>query len=251
VKHGEHGDRAVFLSFSYDNALQPRRWIYRVNTRYMAPPLTKHLTEAQLRVARVIARWEHQERPAFVPDLVNALGLPAESSLTETLQRMERNEFVEILGGGAKGRRRLVRLTAKGRFAVGSGGLPLLGDIPAGPLTEALADAPTVVAEDDLLSWRQGDFLLRVKGDSMIGDGILPGDWVLLRPNEDVQDGEIAAVHANDNYEGTLKHVLVESGQVRLRASNPDYDDIVVPAVNWRGVAGVFRGLVRKQGAKG
>lgn len=80
----------------------------------------------------------------------------------------------------------------------------------------------------------------------MIGDGILPGDLVLLRPEEDVRQGEIAAVHARDEYEGTLKHVIVETHQVRLRASNPIYEDIIVPAADWRGVAGVFRGLVRK-----
>jgi repressor LexA len=206
----------------------------------------KHLTEAQFRVARILARWEHQRRPAFVSDLVAEMGLPAESSVTDTLQRMKRNEFIEILGGGAKGRSRMVRLTAKGRYAVGSGGLPVLGEVPAGPLAEALAEPMSIVEEDNLLSWQRGDFLLRVKGDSMIGDGILAGDLVLLRPEEDVRQGEIAAVHARDGYEGTLKHVIVETRQVRLRASNPNYEDIIVPAADWRGVAGVFRGLVRK-----
>lgn len=205
-----------------------------------------HLTAAQFRVARLLSRWEHEERPAFVPDLVAALSLPAESSLTDTLKRMERNGYVEILGGGAKGRSRLVRLTPPGRYAVGSGGLPILGEVPAGPLAEALAGAPDVVEDDDLLSWRPGDFLLRVKGNSMVGDGILPGDLVLLRPNVTVRQGEIAAVHARDNYEGTLKHVFVETNGVRLRASNPEYEDIIVSATDWRGVAGVFRGLVRR-----
>jgi repressor LexA len=206
----------------------------------------KCLTDAQFRVARILALWEHQKRPAFVPDLLSELKFSAESSLTDTLQRMKRNEYIEIFGGGARGRSRLVRLTAKGRYAVGSGGLPILGEVPAGPLAEALAEPTSIVEEDDLLSWRRGDFLLRVKGDSMIGDGILPGDLVLLRPDEEVVQGEIAAVHARDAYEGTLKHVVVEAEQVRLRASNPSYEDIIVPASDWRGVAGVFRGLVRK-----
>lgn len=210
-----------------------------------AKPQT-HLSEAQLRVARLLARWEKEERAAFVPELVAALRFPAESSLTDTLQRMKRNGFVEILGGGAKGRPRLVRLTPAGRYAVGSGGLPVLGEVPAGPLAEALAQPMSIVEEDDLLSWRPGDFLLRVKGDSMTGDGILPGDLVLLRPEVEVQQGEIAAVHARDDYEGTLKHVIVEADQVRLRASNPSCKDIVVSAQDWRGVAGVFRGLVRR-----
>jgi len=84
----------------------------------------------------------------------------------------------------------------------------------------------------------------------MLGDGILPGDLVLLRPDIEVGQGEIAAVHARDEYEGTLKHVFVEPNQVRLRASNPFYEDILVSAQDWRGVAGVFRGLVRRAGRR-
>jgi repressor LexA len=205
-----------------------------------------HLTKAQFRVARLLAVWEKEGRPAFVPELVDALGFPAESSLADTLQRMKRNGYVEILGGGAKGRPRLVRLTSTGRYAAGSGGLPILGEVPAGPLAEALAQPMSIVEEDDLLSWRPGDFLLQVKGNSMTGDGILPGDLVLLRPDVPIHQGEIAAVHARDDYEGTLKHVIVEPNQVRLRASNPVYEDILISAQEWRGVAGVFRGLVRR-----
>ena len=212
----------------------------------MSARLQTHLTDAQLRVARMLAVWEREERPAFVPQLSLALGYPAESSLTETLQRMQRNEFIDVLGGGVKGRPRLVRLTTKGRCAVGSGGLPVLGEIPAGPLAPALAQSTSVVEEDELLASQPGDFLLRVRGDSMIGDGILPGDLVLLRPDIDLHQGEIAAVHARDDYEGTLKRVFVETNQVRLRASNPSCPDIIVPAADWRGVAGVFRGLVRR-----
>lgn len=224
--------------------------IYRVITRFMPPKPQTHLTPAHFRVARTLARWEHEDRPAFVPELVSELGLPAESSLTDTLQRMKRNGFIEILGGGAKGRPRLVRLTSAGRYAVGSGGLPVLGEVPAGPLAEALAQPMSIMEEDDLLSWQQGDFLLQVKGDSMIGDGILPGDLVLLRPDTEIRQGEIAAVHARDEYEGTLKHVFVESNQVRLRASNPICEDILVSSQDWRGVAGVFRGLVRRAGRR-
>jgi len=214
----------------------------------MPPRPQTRLTQAQFRIARILAKWEEQGRPAFVSDLVAELGVPAESSITDTLQRMKRNGFIEILGGGAKGRSRLLRLMATGRYAVGSGGLPLLGKIPAGRLEEALAEPMSIVEEDDLLSWRPGDFLLQIKGDSMIGDGILPGDLVLLRPNMQIEQGEIAAVHVRDDYESTLKHVYVEPNQVRLRASNPVYEDILVSAQDWRGPAGVFRGLVRRSG---
>jgi repressor LexA len=97
-----------------------------------------------------------------------------------------------------------------------------------------------------MLPWRAGDFLLRVQGTSMIGDGILDGDKVLIRPGVEPHEGEIAAVLVGDAHEATLKRVfsLRETGQVRLRASNPGFLDLVVPVESLK-VAGVFRGLIR------
>jgi len=204
------------------------------------------LTDAQRRIASLLAAWEREGRPALVPQMLSKLSLSGISSLTDTLHRMKRNGYINVHGGGARGRPRVVELTPKGRLAVGSGGIPVLGEVPAGPLAAALSEPMSIMEEDELLSWRPGDFLLRVKGDSMIGDGILPGDFVLLRPDIDCGQGEIAAVHARDDYEGTLKHVFVEANQVRLRSSNPACEDIIVPSREWRGVAGVFRGLVRR-----
>ena len=121
----------------------------------------------------------------------------------------------------------------------------MLGCIPAGPLSEVFEHCEVIEAYE-LLPHKLGDFLLIVHGDSMIGDGILPGDKVLLRPNVQVQNGEIAAVHIGDEYLATLKHVYFGPGQAKatLKASNPSYHDIVVAMKDIK-VAGVFRGLVR------
>ena len=91
----------------------------------MPRPASQNLTAAQQRVARTLADFERAERPGFIADLLKALRLAAESSLTPTLQKMARNGFVEILCGGVRGRSRVVRLTAKGRHTLGIGGLPL------------------------------------------------------------------------------------------------------------------------------
>jgi repressor LexA len=202
------------------------------------------LTEKQARVARMVGVFEDRGEPAFVPDLARALGLAGESSLTPTLRILVREECVTLRGGGSKGRSRVVRLTARGRYAVALGGVPLLGSIPAGPLSEAIPEV--VLEERELLKVRPGDFLLRVRGDSMIGDGIMDGDKVLLRPEIDARSGEIAAVLVGDAHEATLKHVIPDParGLVILRASNPFYVDVRVPVEEVR-IAGVFRGLVR------
>ena len=210
---------------------------------------SQDLTAAQERVARTLADFEQEERPAFVADLLKPLRLSAEGALTPTLQRMARNGFVEILGGGAQGRSRIVRLTAKGRHALGIGGLPLLGSIPAGPLSEAIAQTPEIIEPGALLPHRPGDFLLRVRGDSMTGDGILDGDLVLLRPGVEVPHKAIAAVCVGDEREGTLKRVFYEAGgeRVRLKASNPAYKDFTVSAERVH-FAGLLKGVLRHVG---
>jgi repressor LexA len=204
------------------------------------------ITGQQRRILDAMGRYEREGQPAFVPDLVKRLGLAAESSLTPTLQILERKGLAVVRGGGVRGRSRVVALTPQGRHAIGAGGLPLLGSIPAGPLTEVLAGAEEIVENRDLLPWREGDFLLRVRGDSMIGDGILDGDKVLIRPGVEPYAGEIAAVLVGEAHEATLKHFLPmpESGQIKLRASNPGYRDVIVPAETVK-VAGVYRGLIR------
>ena len=210
----------------------------------MPRPISHDLTTKQQRVARVLVEFARLRRPAFVTDLVTALKMAGESSLTRMLQKMQRGGFVEIQGGGVPGRSRLVQLTAKGRYTLGIGGLPLLGVIPAGPLAEAMQNAETIIEADEILPHRQGDFLLRVSGDSMTGDGILDGDFVLLRPAVDVPHGAIAAVCVGGEREATLKRVFYEGEGVRLRASNPAYQDIQVSGKNVQ-FAGLLKGVVR------
>jgi repressor LexA len=151
--------------------------------------------------------------------------------------------FVQIQGG-VRGKPRIITLTQIGKAANGFG-LPVLGSIPAGPLREAIEQAEDWADNtNDILPSRAGDFLLRVQGDSMIGDGILEGDLVLLRPDVALHSGEIAAVQVNGD--ATLKHFHQEPGNatVILRASNPLYDDIRVPAEEVQ-IVGAFRGLIR------
>ena len=215
----------------------------------MPRPLSLHLTAVQQGIARTLANFARQERPAFVPDLAKVMRLAGESSLTPTLKKMERNGFVDVQGAGVRGRSRIVRLTAKGRKALGIGGLPLLGSIPAGALSEAVAQAEEIMESNQILPHEPEDFLLRVRGESMTGDGILDGDLVLLRPNARVPEGAIAAVCVGDEREGTLKRVFYEGENVRLKASNPAFKDIVIPAERVH-FAGLLKGVVRHVGAR-
>ena len=213
----------------------------------MARPPLQTLSETHRRIAEAVAAFEVQERPAFLPDLARVLKLAQQSSLTRSLQVMVRNGYLRLHGkpAGAQRRAQVIQLTTKARHALGIGGLPLLGSIRAGLLSEAVAQAEEMVEPGALLPWKPGDFLLRVRGDSMMGDGILDGDLVLLRPQVEVPpQGAIAAACVGDEREATLKRVFFEKDKVRLRASNPVYPDVVVPAETIS-FAGVFKGLIR------
>lgn len=211
----------------------------------MIDDLGNELSPAQRRIAEAVWAAEFVGFPALVSRLVESLGYRAESSITPTLRIMERKGFLQIHGGGEHRASRFLLLTKKARQMLCVGGIPVLGRIAAGPLQEAVAEADDFLESRALLPNKPGDFLLRVSGDSMLGDGIQNGDLVLLRPGVDVRDGEIAAAYVGDNYEASLKRVYFEPDTVRLRASNPIFPDLLVPSSEWRGVAGVYRGLIR------
>jgi repressor LexA len=122
--------------------------------------------------------------------------------------------------------------------------LPLVGEIAAG---EPLLAAENVEEYVSLPRSTKGDFLLRVKGDSMIEAGILDGDLVIVQRADDARNGEIVVALAGDDEsadEATVKTFYREKGRVRLQPENASLDPIYAKHVQILGrVVGVFREL--------
>jgi repressor LexA len=122
--------------------------------------------------------------------------------------------------------------------------LPLLGQIAAGGPLLADQNVEDEIAVPENL---RGDFLLRVKGDSMIDAGILEGDVVVVRRAQDARDGEIVVALAGDDEtadEATVKRFFRERGRIRLQPENAALEPIYAPHVQILGkVVGVFREL--------
>jgi repressor LexA len=166
------------------------------------------LTARQEQLLNLVADCWREGFAPVVAELAQRLGLAGQSSITPTLETLERKGFIEI-HGGVRGRQRQILLTTRGKIQTRAAGLPVVGCIMAGPLSEALQMANVFVDSVDLLlPFQNDDFLLQVDGDSMIGDGILGGDRVLVRPNVAPQNGEIVAVHVGDDYCATLKRIF-------------------------------------------
>jgi repressor LexA len=122
--------------------------------------------------------------------------------------------------------------------------LPLVGQIAAGGPLLAEQNVEDYVAVPETL---HGDFLLRVRGDSMIDAGILDGDIVVVKRQDDARNGEIVVALAGDDEsadEATVKTFYREAGKIRLQPENAALEPIYPDFVQVLGaVTGVFRSL--------
>jgi repressor LexA len=125
--------------------------------------------------------------------------------------------------------------------------LPLVGSIAAGAPLLAEENIEDYLAVPEPLSRGGEEFLLRIRGDSMINAGILDGDIVVVRRSQDARNGEIVAALVGDDEsanEATVKRFFREGSRVRLQPENDALEPIYSPYVQILGkVVGVFRSL--------
>lgn len=203
------------------------------------------LTRAQSRIIEAVGDFYRRNAIPTVPELVQQLPIVGESSLTPTLKLIAEKGYLTVQGGGAGGVR-TVTLTETGQVAAGIA-FPVLGEIPAGPIAEAVQEWQEIINPGNALRTHKGDFFLRVNGTSMIDVGILSGDLALLRPGIEIGNGEIAAVQVNDKHQmlqSTLKKVFRRGKEMHLVAANPDVQPMIFPT-SMVSIVGAYRGLLR------
>jgi repressor LexA len=123
--------------------------------------------------------------------------------------------------------------------------LPLVGDIAAGGPLLAEENIEDYLAVPEPLTAGGDEFLLRVKGESMIDAGILDGDYVVVQKQQTARDGEIVVALAGEDEaadEATVKRFFRENGRIRLQPENESLDPLYPTHVQILGkVIGVFR----------
>ena len=193
------------------------------------------------RQAEILAFIEdHVERHGYPPtvrEIGQGVGLASPSTVHRHLEKLEKSGHLRrdpskprAMLVGSQGARR-------SQAAPPAMTLPLVGAVAAG--APILADEHV---EDHVAAPFAADYLLRVKGDSMINAGILDGDLVAVRQQQDARDGQIVVALLED--EATVKRVFREPGGVRLEAENPAYDPIRGTDIRVIGrVVGVMRDL--------
>ena len=125
--------------------------------------------------------------------------------------------------------------------------LPLVGEVAAGGPLLAEENVEDYLAVPEPLSKGGEEFLLRVKGDSMVNAGILDGDIAVVERRQDARNGDIVVALAGDDEsadEATLKRFFREDGRVRLQPENDALEPIYAQHAQILGkVIGVFRQL--------
>jgi repressor LexA len=181
--------------------------------------------------------------PPTVREIGEAVGLASPSTVHAHLANLERAGLLKR----DPTKPRALELVGRERHEAPAGALnrlPLVGQIAAGGPLLADQNVEDHVAVPETL---RGDFLLRVKGDSMINAGILDGDIVVVQRAQDARNGEIVVALAGDDEsadEATVKRFFREDRRVRLQPENDALEPIYSPHVQILGrVTGVFREL--------
>jgi repressor LexA len=203
------------------------------------------LTTRQQEIWQFLAEYvDAHGYPPTVREIGDAVGLASPSTVHAHLANLERAGLLRR----DPTKPRALELVGREREARSADAalpkLPLLGQIAAGgPL---LADQNV---EDELAvpESLRGDFLLRVKGDSMVEAGILDGDIVVVRRAQDARNGDVVVALAGDDEsadEATVKTFYREKGRIRLQPENAALEPIYAEHVQIIGkVVGVFREL--------
>jgi repressor LexA len=195
-----------------------------------------YLTKRQREILEFIRSFQAAKGYApSIEEIAAHFKLSAVSTVHEHLMNMSRKG---VLRRGWNRARSIEPLAGREAREV-----PLVGTVAAGAPIEAV-EVPENVALPSGLAGRGETFVLRVKGDSMVGDGILDGDLIIVEKQRRVENGALAVVLLRGG-EATVKRFYHEGDTVKLRPSNPAMEDIVVPAAEVE-VRGAVVGLVRR-----
>ena len=192
------------------------------------------LTSRQQEILNFIRRTvEILGAPPTRAEIATAFGFASPNAAEEHLKALARKGSIILEPGSARGIRLVEQL-----------GLPLIGTVAAGSPILAVENLLGRYALDAKLFSPAADFLLRVRGLSMVNAGILDGDLLAVHRTPEAKDGQIVVARLQD--EVTVKRLRRHGAVVELIAENPDFDPIIVDTrVEEICIEGVAVGLIR------
>jgi repressor LexA len=198
------------------------------------------LTKRQKEIFDFIRRYaEKTGYPPTVREIGKAVGLHSSSTVHAHLANLEK---IGLLRRDPTKPRAIELLfdKAKRRIMPG-GGLPLVGHVAAGEPILAEENIEDYIEIPDVIGGEDGDYVLRVRGESMKEAGIFEDDYVVVRPADDAGDGEIVVALIGED--ATVKRYFRERDHIRLQPENATMEPIRTAEAS---VLGKVIGVVRK-----
>jgi repressor LexA len=196
------------------------------------------LTKRQKEIFDYIRRYAGKYGyPPTVREIGKAVGLHSSSTVHAHLANLEKSG---LLRRDPSKPRAIELLVDRAKKAIRPPGLPLVGQVAAGEPVLAEENIEEYLDVPDMIGGEDGDYVLRVRGDSMKDAGILEDDFVVVRPSDDADNGEIVVALIGD--EATVKRYFREADHIRLQPENEAMEPIRTTEAKLLGrVVGVFR----------
>jgi repressor LexA len=171
--------------------------------------------------------------PPTRAEIASAFGFASPNAAEDHLKALAKKGAINLEPGSARGIRLVEQL-----------GLPLIGSVAAGSPILAIENTQGRYALDASLFSPRADYLLKVRGLSMIDAGIFDGDLLAVHKTNQANDGQIVVARIDD--EVTVKRLERTNGLIKLIAENPDYEPIIVnPEEVEFAIEGIAVGLIR------
>jgi repressor LexA len=197
------------------------------------------LTKRQKEIFDFIGKYAAKTGyPPTVREIGRAVGLHSSSTVHAHLANLEK---IGLLRRDPSKPRAIELLFDKAKRTIRpESGLPLVGHVAAGEPIIAEENIEEYIEIPDVIGGEDGDYILRVRGESMKDAGILEGDYVVVRPASEAPNGEIVVALIGE--EATVKRFFRESDHIRLQPENDLMEPIITTEATILGrVVGVFR----------
>lgn len=200
-------------------------------------PLTKRQKEILDYLQESLA--ENGYAPSF-EEIASHFGFASLATVHEHLENLKEKGYIR------KGynRSRAIQLVPM-PHQVGAVELPLLGNVAAGVPIEAIRDEETIAVPEALLGRSGQNYVLRVKGDSMIDEQIRDGDYVIVNSRQTAQDGEMVVALVDHESATVKKFYREQGGRIRLQPANPTMQPLIYDASAVT-VQGIVVGVIRR-----
>ena len=206
------------------------------------------LSKRQTELLRIIANLNKKlMRPASLKEIADKIKISRQNARVQ-LWKLKDSGYVNF---SAQARQAIVpTLTDKAKLFLGKEGFAVLGSIAAGEPIYASSDIEKFTNKlSDILPLHEGDYLLKVHGDSMIDIGYYDDDYVIVRPQNTALNGEIVVAFLPEQESATLKRYYLKDDCVLLVAENKTYQDIKL-AKDEVMVQGIVVGHISKKRAR-